>query len=134
MKPRPTSSSAPRSGHADGDRLTSGSRSREVEPAVRQRKPAALGDLVAQVFALRGCGRVQSASELDAAWGEAVGESFAKQTRPGAPRKGVLMVIVANSTLLQELTFQERRIVEHLRARLPEQKIEKLKYRIGTIE
>ncbi|HEY1065985.1 MAG TPA: DUF721 domain-containing protein [Pirellulales bacterium] len=101
---------------------------------MKPQKPAPLGDLIAQVFALRGCGRVQSATEFDVAWAEAVGDDFARQTRPGAPRRGVLTVLVANSTLLQELTFQERRILGLLRTRLPQQKIEKLKFRIGPVE
>ena len=49
---------------------------------------------------------------------EAAGPLVAKYTRPGQVRRGTLEVVVANSTLMQELGFQKRDLLDAL-ARAP---------------
>ena len=59
-------------------------------------------------MARRGSARVQSSEALEAAWRDAAGPLMAKYTRVGQIRRGTLEVLVANSTLLQELGFQKQ--------------------------
>jgi predicted nucleic acid-binding Zn ribbon protein len=86
------------------------------------------------VIARRGIGRVQAGGVRDAAWREALGEALASQTRPGAVRRGTLEVIVANSTVLQELTFQKLEIVDRLARHAPELAVRNLKFRVGAVK
>jgi predicted nucleic acid-binding Zn ribbon protein len=95
--------------------------------------PQRMADAVAQLMARRGYARVQASAELDEFWNAAVGAALAAHSRPGALRRGVLEVTVANSAVMQELEFMKRRIVQELTRMAPNQKIRNLRFRIGTI-
>jgi predicted nucleic acid-binding Zn ribbon protein len=95
--------------------------------------PLPISELVAEVISRRGIGRTQSLGVRDAAWRAALGEALAKQTRPGAVRRGTLEVIVANSTLLQELTFQKTEILKRLTQHAPELAVQSIRFRVGPI-
>jgi hypothetical protein len=70
-------------------------------PERRGAKP--LSDILGELFATRGYGRLRGLKELEDAWNAAVGEPLCHQTRVGEVRRGVLNVTVAHSTLLEEL-------------------------------
>jgi predicted nucleic acid-binding Zn ribbon protein len=95
--------------------------------------PQPIGDILSEVVARRGCTRVQSVEALEAAWSEAVGTLAAKYTQVGALRRGALEVIVAHSTLMQELRFQKQEILGKLAHRLPEGEIKDLRFRVGSV-
>jgi len=98
------------------------------------RGPQAIGNVLSELMARRGYARVQSAAAYDEAWREAAGPLAAKYSRPGQLRRGVLEVVVANSTLMQELSFQKSEILKSLTGLLPDQGIENLRFRVGNIE
>ena len=85
-------------------------------------------------MAKRGYARVQSAAVSAEAWRDAAGDLAARDTRLGAVKRGVLEVLVANSTLVQELGFQKAGILKRLGELLPDEKITDLKFRVGPIE
>ena len=72
------------------------------------RGPKAIGDVLSELMARRGYARLQSAEAYDAAWREAAGPLAAEYTRVGLLRRGTLEVVVANSTLVQELASRRR--------------------------
>lgn len=96
-------------------------------------KPLPIGDVLTELLARRGFGRVRSAEALENAWREAAGELLAGYSRAGEVRRGKLEVIVANSTLAQELTFQKSAILKRLAERLPNERISDLRFRVGAI-
>ncbi len=98
------------------------------------RGPKAIGDVLSELMARRGYGRVQSAATYDAAWREAAGPLTAKYTRPGLLRRGTLEVVVTHSALVQELGFQKRMLLESLARLLPDEGIENLRFRVGSVE
>ncbi len=98
------------------------------------RGPKQIGSVLAELMARRGYARVQSAATYDAAWKEAAGQLAADYSRVGSLRRGTLEVIVANSTLVQELTFQKPTLLETLNKRLPDEGIKDLRFRVGVIE
>ena len=98
------------------------------------RGPQAIGNVLSELMSRRGYARVQSAAAYDAAWREAAGPLVAKYTRVGLLRRGTLEVVVANSTLVQELGFQKRMLLKSLAALLPDDGIENLRFRVGNIE
>ena len=57
-----------------------------------------------------------------------------REAHAGGIRRGALEVYVANSTLMQELTFQKPDLLEKLRQLLPDEKIANLRFRVGAIE
>ncbi|MCA9163541.1 MAG: DUF721 domain-containing protein [Pirellulaceae bacterium] len=97
------------------------------------REPKKAADVVSGLLARRGYARVQSAGASLQAWQAAAG-ALAKKSRPGNVKRGVLEVIVANSIVLQELTFQKKRIVQRLAELLPDEKIRDVRFRVGAID
>ena len=98
------------------------------------RGPKVIGDVLSELMARRGYARVQSGATYDAAWREAAGPLAAKYTRVGLLRRGSLEVVVANSTLIQELGFQKHALLKSLAALLPNEGIENLRFRVGNVE
>ena len=96
--------------------------------------PEPIGDILAQLMARRGFARVRSGEACEAAWREAAGEFAARYTRVGCIRRGKLEVTVASSTLVQELSFQKRVLLEALARLLPDERIKDLRFRVGPIE
>lgn len=100
---------------------------------MRSKQPQPISELIAQLFATKGYGRMQAEDDLRAAWYEAVGEATALVTQPGKIRRGTLEVLAANSLLLQELTFRQIEIVGRLKKLAPQLKIEKLRFKVGAV-
>ena len=97
--------------------------------------PEPIGEILSRLFAARGWGRRQDRLRLEEAWAEAAGPELAPHTRVAALRRGVLEVHVANAVLLQELAhFHKRRLLEHLRRRLPGSSVKDLRFRAGVME
>ena len=97
-------------------------------------RPKKISDVLSELMARRGYTRQQAGAELDAAWRQAAGEAIGRYTRVGLIRRGALEVVVANSVLLQELTFQKESILVSLATLLPQERINGLKLRVGPIE
>lgn len=96
--------------------------------------PEPIGNILAELMARRGLGRVQSSAALEAAWRQAAGELLARYSRPGPVRRNTLDVVVANSVLLQEMTFQKASLLSRLAILLPDCEIRDLRFRLGAIE
>ena len=97
------------------------------------RGPQAIGNILSELMARRGFARVQSGAAYDAAWREAAGTLMAQYTRVGAVRRGKLEVVVANSTLMQELLFQKSDLLRNLTQLLPDEGIQDLRFRLGAM-
>jgi predicted nucleic acid-binding Zn ribbon protein len=98
------------------------------------RGPERIGDILAQLMARRGFAQVQTAAAWDTAWRQAAGEMIAKFTRVGQLKGGKLEIIVANSTLVQELSFQKPNLLATMTRLLPDHPIKDLRFRIGSIK
>ncbi|HEX5103061.1 MAG TPA: DUF721 domain-containing protein [Pirellulaceae bacterium] len=101
---------------------------------IRLPPPKAVGNVLSQLLAKRGYAQIQTAATCDAAWREAVGEKLAADTRPGCVKRGVLEVLVRNSTVLQELAFVKAKAVKTLTQLVPEQQIRDVRFRVGAID
>jgi predicted nucleic acid-binding Zn ribbon protein len=96
--------------------------------------PQSIGDILSSLMAKQGFARVQSCEALEAAWRDAAGELMAKYTRVGQIRRGTLEILVANSTMLQELGFQKQALLNSLTQLLPDEKIQNLRFRVGNVQ
>ena len=96
--------------------------------------PERIADVLADLMARRGYARVQSGEAYEAAWHAAAGPLAAQYSRVGALRRGTLEVVVANSTLIQEFTFQKAFILKTLNEQLPDHAIKNVRFRLGAIQ
>src|SRR3954454_22593625 len=99
------------------------------------RGPKPVSDILGELFATRGYGRLRAQTELEEAWNAAVREPGCRQTRIGEVRRGVLNVTVAHSTLLEELAaFQKPALLAALRQNAPGSLIHDIRFRVGPID
>jgi len=98
------------------------------------KRPKQIGNVIAQLVQRKGYAQVRAAGERDAAWQEVAGEQFAPSTRVAGIRRGVFEVLVANSLMMQELTFRKEALLAGLQEKLPEAKIKQLRFRLGSTE
>ena len=98
------------------------------------RGPERSANVLSELMARRGVARLQSGAACVAAWAEAAGPLAAKYSRAGQLRGGTLEVVVTNSALIQEFTFQKAALVETLARLLPDEKIKNLRFRLGAID
>lgn len=98
------------------------------------RRPKKIGDVVAQVMVARGYGREQSSADVEAAWRTAAGDALAAASRPGKLRRGTLEVWLANSLVMQEVSYQKAELLARLEEQLPDAKIRGLRFRVGAVE
>lgn len=98
------------------------------------RRPKPIGNVIAQLVSRRGYAQVRAAGERDEAWHTAIGEELAKVTQVSALRRGVFEVLVANSLVMQELTFRKEELLASLQAALPSEGIKQLKFKVGRID
>jgi len=96
------------------------------------RRPKRIGNVIAQVVQQRGYAQISAANERDEAWLTAVGD-VASATRVGNQRRGMLEIHVANSLLMQELTFRKEELITKLQTALPKAGIKQLKFRVGQV-
>lgn len=104
-----------------------------VFEAMNPREPQHISDVLPRLMARRGYGRVQSAGACAEAWQKAAGQRVAACTRATAVRRGVLEVLVSNSTMVQEITFQKRALLAQLAELLPDENIRDLRFRVGPL-
>lgn len=100
-----------------------------------RRGPKPLGEALGALFATKGLARLRAVGELEEAWAAAVGEKDAARTKVGGVRHGVLTVIVAHPTLLDELSgFRKPSLLASLRESAPGVTLHDLRFRIGTVD
>jgi predicted nucleic acid-binding Zn ribbon protein len=92
-----------------------------------------MGEVLSQLLARRGFARLESGARLEQAWQAAAGSVISARSRVGGIRRGVLQVLVADSVLVQELTFRKQELVERLRQQLPDDHIRDLRFRVGAL-
>ncbi len=95
--------------------------------------PEPLSEILSRLFTARGWGRSQERLRLEKAWAEVAGD-FARHTRVGSFRRGVLEIEVGNAALFQELVgFHKRKLLDQLKRKLTGLPVKDLKFRSGVI-
>ena len=96
-------------------------------------RPQRIGEVLSQLIARAQLGQLHGSSQWDAAWRGAAGPAAAKYSRIGRFHRGVVEVIVANSTVLQELSFRKHELLKALAAAMPEADIRDVRFRVGVV-
>lgn len=97
-----------------------------------QRRPKPAVNLINHLLARKGFAQQESANEFQDAWKEIVEPKMQKYSSVGALKRGVLEVIVANSSVSQRLQFLKQSLLEQLQEKFPKNNIRDLRFRIGT--
>ena len=97
-----------------------------------RRRPKKAENLLGQLMAHRGIAQQQSANELAEAW-KIAAANFWKHTRLGNVRRGVLQVVVRSSAVMQQMSFEKHNILTELQARLPNNRIQDLRFQVGDV-
>lgn len=92
-----------------------------------------IGSMIRTLMARSGYGQTQAVEELLTQWRLAVGPSLAESTRPGNISRGVLQVLVADSSSLQELHLCRKQILAALKGAIPQAGITDLRGRVGSL-
>lgn len=101
----------------------------------KRRGPKPLSDVLGELFASRGFGRLRAQKELEDAWDAAVGEPGCRQTKLGEVRRGVLNVTVAHPALLEELAaFRKSSLLAALRQNAPGTVVHDIRFRVGPVD
>lgn len=99
------------------------------------RGPKPLSDVLGELFALRGYGRLHAMLELQSAWDAAVGDAHRARTKLGDVRRGALTVTVDHPALLEELSaYRKHELLRALREACPDARIADLRFRIGPVD
>jgi predicted nucleic acid-binding Zn ribbon protein len=96
-------------------------------------QPQRIGEILSELMARRGYARVQSGDACADAWRAAAGQETARHSRATQARRGVLDVLVSNSTMAQEIGFRKADLINRLAELLPDENIRDLKLRVGPI-
>jgi hypothetical protein len=96
--------------------------------------PERIADILTQLMSRRGFARVRGAEAYQSAWNEASGSLGAQYSRVGQLKRGTLEIVVSNSTLIQEFTFQKSSFLATLNRLLPDHNIKNLRFRLGAIQ
>ncbi len=99
-----------------------------------QRPPERIGDILGELMARTGYARVQAAQSLADVWQRVAGELAGRFTRVSVIKRGKLEIIVANSVLVQELTYRKAELLQSLCGELPDAKISDLRFRVGPLK
>lgn len=95
------------------------------------REIPALGDILPQLIALRGIGRIRGDRQLIDAWTSVSSPEIAAGSRPTTIRNGVLTVVVSSSALLSELvSFHKSSLLARFKADHPRLRIRDLKFKL----
>ena len=97
------------------------------------RDPKHGSKLINQLMARKGYGQTNKAAGLQQFWQDAVGESLAGKSQAGAIKGKRLEVTVENSSVMQELTFQKRKILKKLQASLNNDGLSDLRFKVGPL-
>ncbi len=100
----------------------------------RKRGPVTIGEVLGELAAASGFGRVLAMGQWELAWRKVVGRELAGQTQVKLPRRGVLEVTVAHSVLLQELAFRKEELLQQLRQEVPDEPVRDIRFRLGKVD
>ncbi len=95
--------------------------------------PHKIGNVLARLVSRRGYAQICVPDAQEKAWQTVVGTELASVTQFAKLSRGTLHVVVANSLLMQELTFRKEELLASLQLALPEAGVKQLRFKVGKI-
>ena len=100
---------------------------------MRSRQPTKIADALGELLARRGFARVQSTAALETAWQQIAGDTLAPHTRLSGLKRGKLEIQIANSVLLQEVSYRKTELLQQMIAAAPDAGIRDLRFSVGPV-
>lgn len=97
-------------------------------------QPKRAADVMAAVLHRRGYGRIMETEELASRWAAAVDPRLRPLTRAVRIYRRRLEVLVANSTVISELTFAKAALLARLNEESTGSPISDIRFRIGEVD
>lgn len=97
------------------------------------RRPKRIGNVLAQLVSRKGYAHVRASREQEQAWRSVIGPQLEPFTQFSVLKRGTFEVLVANSLMMQELTFQKEELLLRLQQALPDLKVKQLRFKIGQV-
>ena len=120
---------------ADQDALADFAKRRDAESRrFYARRPKTAKDVMATVMNRRGYARAMELDAYQKVLCETVGDAIGRHIRVARLARGRLELVVANSAVMQEMTFHQTAFLKNLKSSLPESPITQLRFRIGTMD
>ena len=98
---------------------------------MKKRGPVPIGNIVADLLSKKGLGSPRAANEIEKIWREVVGDAISPMTHCGKINRQQLIVIVTNSTMMQELVFRKQEIMEAFNKKAEGNLIKDIRFRVG---
>lgn len=105
-----------------------------AEKRPKMPRPAAVADLLAEIFQGKPAGKRLKEGKIWLVWEIAVGEQIAARARPAGFREGVLTVTVDSAPWMQQLSYLKKKIIAKLNQRLGEELVKDIFLRAGSRE
>jgi predicted nucleic acid-binding Zn ribbon protein len=97
------------------------------------KKPIPLGDLIHQCMYRYRPASVDHLARIWEIWPLAVGDTIARNAKPGAIRGDILVVYVTNSTWLHQLRFMKSEMIARLNAQLGSCLVTDMRFKIDAL-
>lgn len=97
------------------------------------KKPISLGDLIHQLMHQHRPASAGHLTRILDIWEVVVGESIARNAKPGALHGQVLVVTVTNSTWLHQLRFMKADMLSKINQSLETDRLTDLQFKIGPL-
>jgi predicted nucleic acid-binding Zn ribbon protein len=96
-------------------------------------KPIPLGDLIHRFMHQYRPASADHLAQIWDVWSLAVGESIARNAKPGEIRGPILVVYVTNSTWLHQLGFMKSEMIARLNTHLGSRLVTDMRFKIGAL-
>lgn len=94
--------------------------------------PRRIDSIINQLMARKGYAQVKSASALHDSVVAVIGAPLSQTVRVGDVKAGILYIYANDSTSMQELTFQKRKILKRVQLDHAQAKITDVRFRVGA--
>ncbi|QEG32744.1 DUF721 domain-containing protein [Bythopirellula goksoeyrii] len=95
--------------------------------------PRKIGSLLADLVRSRGYAQISVSEIQEKAWQTVVGTELATVTQFAKLSRGTMQVVVANSLVMQELTFRKEQLLAGLQTALPDAGVKQLRFKVGRV-
>lgn len=96
----------------------------------RSKSTRKIGTIVSQLMSRRGYASVAVDHAMTASVAASVGPALAGSFQVGKLNRGVLLIHVIDSVVMQEFTFQKRQIIKRLQKDHPQTKLKDIRFKI----
>lgn len=96
-------------------------------------EPQHVRKVLSELIALKGLARVHGTEQLQQAWRTVAGDELGRKSKVMELTRGILMVGVSNSAVLNELAgFHKQVLLEQIQQRFAHLKVRDIKFRLKT--